>query len=171
MCKLILGSLVTLPAALIILLLHETPHWLVKKGRHDNARYITLNIGQSSHGMTCVPQAIERLVVLRFHHGLNYRLSMIFYRGKGHREWERELQSIIEQAEQSDSQNKITIHGILQVLMSPAFLKPFRCIGILEIMYMMSGISLITTYTNTFLEVSNPYFGLRHYQLLILMDS
>ena len=38
MCKLIVGSLVTLPAALLILLFHETPHWLVKKGKLDNAR-------------------------------------------------------------------------------------------------------------------------------------
>ena len=37
--KLILGSLVTLPAAFILLLFHETPHWLVRKGKLDKARY------------------------------------------------------------------------------------------------------------------------------------
>ena len=37
--KLILGSLVTLPAAFILLLFHETPHWLVGKGKLDKARY------------------------------------------------------------------------------------------------------------------------------------
>ena len=36
---LILGSLVTLPAAFLPLLLHETPHWLIGKGRLDEARY------------------------------------------------------------------------------------------------------------------------------------
>ena len=38
-CKLILGSFLTLPGAILILLLHETPHWLVKKGKLDDARY------------------------------------------------------------------------------------------------------------------------------------
>ena len=37
--KLILGSLVTLPAAFILLLFHETPHWLVGKGKLNKARY------------------------------------------------------------------------------------------------------------------------------------
>ena len=37
-CKIILGSVVTIPAALIILLIHETPHWLVKKGLLDKAK-------------------------------------------------------------------------------------------------------------------------------------
>ena len=36
--KLILGSTFTLPSALIVLLLHETPYWLVKKGLLDEAR-------------------------------------------------------------------------------------------------------------------------------------
>ena len=39
MCKLILGSLITLPAAFLILLCNETPHWLVKNSMLDNARY------------------------------------------------------------------------------------------------------------------------------------
>ena len=41
-CKLILGSIVTLPSALILLLLHETPHWLVGKGKLDEARYFAI---------------------------------------------------------------------------------------------------------------------------------
>ena len=40
MCKLILGLVVTLPAAFAILLCEETPHWLVKNGRIDEARYV-----------------------------------------------------------------------------------------------------------------------------------
>ena len=40
MCKLILGLVVTLPAAFAILLCKETPHWLVKNGRIDEARYV-----------------------------------------------------------------------------------------------------------------------------------
>ena len=38
-CYLILGSFVTLPAAFLPLLFHETPHWLIGKGRLDKARY------------------------------------------------------------------------------------------------------------------------------------
>ena len=40
MCKLILGLAVILPAAFAILLCEETPHWLVNKGRIDEARYV-----------------------------------------------------------------------------------------------------------------------------------
>ena len=39
LAKLILGSLITLPAGFLMLLLHETPHWLVKSGRIEDARY------------------------------------------------------------------------------------------------------------------------------------
>ena len=38
MCKLIGGLGLALPAAFAILLCKETPHWLVKKGRIDEAR-------------------------------------------------------------------------------------------------------------------------------------
>ena len=39
MSRLILGSLVTLPAAILVLFFHETPHWLAKKGKLGEARY------------------------------------------------------------------------------------------------------------------------------------
>ena len=44
MCKLIVGLGVALPAAFAILLCRETPHWLVKKGRIDEARFVELFI-------------------------------------------------------------------------------------------------------------------------------
>ena len=40
MCKLIFSVVVILPAAFAILLFEETPHWLVKNGRIDEARYV-----------------------------------------------------------------------------------------------------------------------------------
>ena len=40
MYKLIFSVVVILPAAFAILLFEETPHWLVKKGRIDEARYV-----------------------------------------------------------------------------------------------------------------------------------
>ena len=39
--KLILSQVVCLPATFAILLCEETPHWLVKKGRIDEAEYVT----------------------------------------------------------------------------------------------------------------------------------
>ena len=38
--KLILSQVVCLPATFAILLCEETPHWLVKKGRIDDAEYV-----------------------------------------------------------------------------------------------------------------------------------
>ena len=38
LCKLILGSTITIPAGLVTLLLHETPHWLVKNGLLEQAK-------------------------------------------------------------------------------------------------------------------------------------
>ena len=37
-CKIILGSVVTIPAAFLILLIHESPDWLVNKGCLDKAK-------------------------------------------------------------------------------------------------------------------------------------
>ena len=83
---------------------------------------------------------------------------MIFYRGINNCEWEGELHSIIEQAEQSDSENKASFLGHLQVLLSPAFLRPFRCVGILFILHNMAGIMVVNSYTATFLEVNEDEF-------------
>ena len=80
---------------------------------------------------------------------------MIFYRGKDNKEWEGELNSIIELAEQSDGQKKNKFSENLKVLMSPDFLRPFRCVGILYFLFNMSGMLIIATYTDTFLEVHN----------------
>ena len=78
---------------------------------------------------------------------------MIFYRGNNNREWEGELDSIIEQAEKSDNMEETSLWGYLQALKSPAFLRPFRCVGVLYMIYNMSGILILVNYTTTFLEV------------------
>ena len=44
LCKFVLSLVVCLPAAFVILLCKETPHWLVKKGRIEEARYVTYTI-------------------------------------------------------------------------------------------------------------------------------
>ena len=82
-----------------------------------------------------------------------YRQSMIFYRGKDIGKWEDELDAIIDLAKQRDKQRTTNFWGCLQVLMSPDFLRPFRCIGILQMLYNMAGFLIISSYTDTFLEV------------------
>ena len=37
-----MGTLITLPAAFVILLCQETPHWLVKRGMTDEAKYVRI---------------------------------------------------------------------------------------------------------------------------------
>ena len=79
---------------------------------------------------------------------------MIFYRGNiVDEESEKELQTIIEHAEKSGSQKKQSFQGNLQIFTSPVFLRPFRCVGLLYILYCMSGMFILATYTHTFLEV------------------
>ena len=78
---------------------------------------------------------------------------MIFYRGKGHSERETELQRIIEHAENKDGQNKVKFQRNLQVIKSPAFLRPLRCVGLLRILECMSGFPILLMVTHTFLEV------------------
>ena len=85
---------------------------------------------------------------------MDCRRSMIFYRGKINQEWESELQSIVERAGEIGSQNNISLEGNSKVLLSLAFWKPFRCVGILFMLYNMSGVLVINTYTATFLEVN-----------------
>ena len=78
---------------------------------------------------------------------------MIFYRGKGHSERETELQRIIEHAENKDGQNKVKFQRNLQVIKSPAFVRPLRCVGILRILQCMTGFPILGQITHTFLEV------------------
>ena len=138
MCKLILSLVVTLPAAFAILLCEETPHWLVKKGMIDEARYVA---------RFCVPLVIKSIIVFCF------RQSMAFYRGKEFHSQENELQSIIEREgnEASSPPNK-NFFGRLQILKSPAFLRPFKCVGVIYILLNLSGIFIIASYSATFLE-------------------
>ena len=87
---------------------------------------------------------------------------MIFYRGKNRKnsimKLSHELNTIIELSEQQGGKNKTSFWGNLKVLKSPAFLRPFKCIGILQMLYNMSGFLIISTYTDTFLEVKKHLF-------------
>ena len=81
----------------------------------------------------------------------DYRNSMLFYRGNNVRGWESEFQSIIEMAE--DRFMKIDKERHVPLLLSDDFLRPFKCVGILRMMFSLSGIYTINTYTDTFMEV------------------
>ena len=72
MCKLILGLVVTLPAAFAILLCEETPHWLVKNGRIDDARYVRrlLSISKDQQFIRI------RIILFKEIHGLLQRQGM-----------------------------------------------------------------------------------------------
>ena len=80
---------------------------------------------------------------------------MVFYRGESNTKREIELKTIIEHAENCGSQNQRSFRSNLQVILSPAFLRAYRCVGLLYILFFMSGMFILATYTHTFLEV--PY--------------
>ena len=141
--KLILSLVVCLPAAFAILLCKETPHWLVKKGRINEARCVTylgwtLLINQAS--LICC------------------RKSIAFYRGKECRFKEDELQAIIEkEANEPSSKSNLHFWGRLTILKSQAFLRPFICAGVLFILNNMTGIFIIVTFSASFLKVWNHF--------------
>ena len=72
MCKLIVSLVVILPSAFAILLCEETPHWLVKKGRIDQARYVGrfLSISKDQQFIRI------RIILFKEIHGLLQRQGM-----------------------------------------------------------------------------------------------
>ena len=78
---------------------------------------------------------------------------MAFYRGKDFHSQEIELQSMVEnEANRISSNPNPNFCGRLQVLKSPAFLRPFKCVGPIYMLLNMSGIFIIVSYTASFLE-------------------
>ena len=85
----------------------------------------------------------------------------MFYRGKDMSNWESELQSITEMAENRLNNNKKyddSICSDLHFLTSPDFLRSFGCVGILTMIYNVCGIPTMSTYTNTFMEVGTKVY-------------
>ena len=78
---------------------------------------------------------------------------MAFYRGKEFHSQEIELQSIVEsEANRASSNPNPHFCGRFEILKSPAFLRPFKCVGLIYILMNLSGISIIDTYSASFLE-------------------
>ena len=76
---------------------------------------------------------------------------MAFYRGKKFDSQEIELKSIIDEASASTTQ-KPNFVGRLQMLKSLAFLRPFRCVGVICMLHASSGIFIFLSYSASFLE-------------------
>ena len=78
---------------------------------------------------------------------------MAFYRGKEFHSQEIELQSIVErEANRASSNPNPHFCGRLQILKSPAFLRPFKCVGLIYMLTSLSGIPIIRGYSASFLE-------------------
>ena len=62
----------------------------------------------------------------------------------------------MELAHNNDVPSKVNILGQLHFLTSSAFLRPFRCVGIIYMLSQLSGLLIINVYTLTYLE-GQPY--------------
>ena len=76
---------------------------------------------------------------LKFFRGTNYDLS-------------NELEEI--QQKHLSKQKKQTFTWIMRRLFSPAFFRPFLCIGMLEILFMLSGFEVVMLYMHRILETT-----------------
>ena len=72
---------------------------------------------------------------------------MAFYRGNKLQPEDTELQEIIDKEANSHS------FGLLEVIKSSKFLRPFKCVGVIYILSGLSGYAVINVYTASFFEV------------------
>ena len=78
---------------------------------------------------------------------------MAFYRGKELQPEDTELQEIIDkEANMTSLTTSSHSFGLLTVLTSPDFLRPFKCVGVIKILMGLSGFTIIPTYTASFFE-------------------
>ena len=74
------------------------------------------------------------------------RASLRKIRGECYYNLETELEEI------SNAKNWNQSKGLMRILFSRIFLKPFVCVGITLILYQLSSFSILTTYTATIFE-------------------
>ena len=98
---------------------------------------------------------------------------MAFYSGKESHSQEIELQSIVErEANRASSNPNPHFCGRLQTLKSPAFLRPFKCIGLIYILNSMSAIPIIRSYSASFLEAwQHSYMWLSAAELILIFKT
>ena len=78
---------------------------------------------------------------------------MAFYRGGEGPSQKEEVDKIIEkEATEASSTPNSSFSNRLVVLKSAAFLRPFKCVGVIIILCSMSGISTLPIYTASFFE-------------------
>ena len=98
-----------------LILLPETPYWLIENNQFDQARK-----------------------------------SLVFFRGPNCN-IESELKEM-EDKHLSKQQNRESCIWIIKRMCSRAFLKPFYCIGILEILFMFTGFDIVVIYMVSLLK-------------------
>ena len=77
---------------------------------------------------------------------------MEFHRGKEFIPQETELQDIIEKEANEASSTTAPRIGILAIITSPDFLRPFKCVAVLSILLHLSGVFMIIYYSTSFFE-------------------
>ena len=78
---------------------------------------------------------------------------MEFYRGKEFQPQETELQAILEkETNEASLTAKPHSYGLLTMLKSPDFLRPFKCVGVMYILLSLSGIGIINSFSASFFE-------------------
>ena len=123
---------ISLLSTLLLLYAPETPYWLIQQNDVKEARY------------DISPKMIKkREIVLIW---IISRASLRKIRGECYYNLETELEEI------SNAKNWNQSKGLMRILFSRIFLKPFVCVGITLILYQLSSFSILTTYTATIFE-------------------
>jgi hypothetical protein len=80
-----------------------------------------------------------------------FRKSLTFFRGEDFSGLEEEISEITEASNKRDTLNNWGWRSCAKRVCSGAFLKPFCCVGVLYNLFRLSGYSIVTHYTATYL--------------------
>ena len=78
-----------------------------------------------------------------------FRKSFAYFRGGDHEEVRKELQDIVDAKEAKRNHSERSCLGIAT---SGEFLRPFKCVGFIFILFRLSSFSILSHYTAPFLE-------------------
>jgi hypothetical protein len=79
---------------------------------------------------------------------------MMFYRGNEFKGLEEEIREITEANNKRTGVKNREWNASVKRIFSSAFLKPFSCVGALYILFRLSGYSIVTHYTTSYLETA-----------------
>ena len=86
-----------------------------------------------------------------YHIRLYFRKAMEFFRGSFAPGLDEEVNAIVESTSIANSKKGFEC-GTLRQLTTASFLKPFSCIGVLNISYQVSGYAAVSAYSNDYFE-------------------